>query len=85
MCTEIQLGDKVIETIGGLVELVGKESIVISKTYENNSLEGLFEPDLCLCPVDIEATANKSGYVSRNGMLEDGDDWFMGYKWTRKD
>jgi hypothetical protein len=83
MCTEIDLGNKSIETMAELIELVGKENIVIVDFY-SQPRKLLLQPGLCLCPVDMEATAVKSGYVSRAYNPDiDGDNWFMGYKWSK--
>jgi hypothetical protein len=83
MCTEIDLGNKSIETIAELIELVGKDNITFLGLY-TQPVEDLLRPDLCLCPVDMEATAVKSGYVSRAYNPDiDGDNWFMGYKWSK--
>ena len=60
MCVEIVLGDKLIENIGDLQD-VTRGDIIFHEGYDMSLLPSIREG--CLCPVNIEATAEALGWV----------------------
>lgn len=76
MCIEIHIitdrGAITCYDQGGLAAVVGQENIVIMPGYECG-----FEPEMCLCPINIEATAKNAGYESK---YDAGD-----YEWRKSD
>lgn len=68
MCQEIIANDHHCETLGDLRAQVGADNVVFS---EPELLpEAAFDDCNCLCHVDIEATAERSGIT-----MHDADDW----------
>lgn len=75
MCTVIQIadGDRVDST-GELFNAIGRHNAVF-----NDYITGDVGTDECLCHLDVEATAAKAGYRSRNGW----DDACCDFIWDR--
>lgn len=68
MCTWIAVkGGDIIETCGQLRELVGVENIVFDADMDGHE----FADDECLCHVDVQATAARSGFTCDAGYSPD--------------
>jgi hypothetical protein len=63
MCTEVLIKGEIAENQGDLARLVGGD-LVIRDGYDG------YAPSICLCPVDIEATAAKHGYKVKLGWTD---------------
>lgn len=82
MCAEIEINGKQIETIGELAELIGKDNIVILEDIYTQPRGKLLEPELCLCPVDMERTASKAGYSTYQPTTNE-EILYFGNKWEK--
>lgn len=54
MCTEIRYNGKVYEVMGELRKGIGDDKVMVSAHY---NLSVYLDDDCCLCPVDIDSTA----------------------------
>lgn len=70
MCTQISWNGKLIETCGQLWDAIGRDNVSY-RGWPSMS----FEPQDCLCHIDIEATAAKAGLTSRSGWDDAGVDF----------
>lgn len=59
MCAELFVDGREVFGMKGLRALVGRRNIVIQDGYA----AGTQNSHGCLCPVDLEATARKAGYM----------------------
>lgn len=58
MCHFVIRDDEVFETMGELEELVPREDWVYDPVYGYEH----YDPECCLCPLDLQATMKRAGY-----------------------
>lgn len=62
MCQTITIGDDWLETIGDVRRVLGRDAVVLLPARNADPLT--VKDDECLCWVDMQATADRAGYVA---------------------
>lgn len=76
MCTWVEIDGEICTDQGELMDALGTADLVpdAAHGYDDSDIGQA----LCLCPVDMEATATKHGYQLERGWTEDcACDWRM--------
>lgn len=59
MCVEIIIGDETLDTVRKLTDAIGCDPV-----WSEGCSRSSEQDDYCLCGVDVDATAKKSGFVA---------------------
>lgn len=63
MCTGLFVDGYKVPGLTGLVNLVGASKIAWQPGMDLDDVPEVVEKGTCLCPVDLEATAKRNGFV----------------------
>lgn len=61
MCVSVEIDGKHIQTIGELRAALGDDKVAVESGY---TLSAYLENSMCLCPVDIDTTAELVGRIA---------------------
>ena len=73
MCQSIAWGDEELTTQGDLAAEIPPDRWLHKPEYQERARR--YDPDTCLCPVDVRATLEAAGHRVRVGWETTGTDW----------
>lgn len=79
MCSTVILDGREIGSCAELAEVVGLEAMAMRPDYGDATPASLAAAGVCLCPIDLEATAAQAGFADAR---DEGDS--MQHRWERR-